>query len=257
MTFTDPTLLLYALLFIAALSAGFVDSIAGGGGLITAPVMLSIGAPPHVALSMGKYMGVFGTSLAGYQYIKKGIIKPNSWKWCAFATLCGSILGALAIISMNANFIRKFIPPLLIFIGIYMLIPKSKNHVALQDRPISKQKQIISGLSLGLYDGFIGPGTGSFWTVLYNKFFNQNFMLSSGIARCMNAISNVGAMMVFIFAGKIAWFMGAIMTVGFMLGSYIGARSAIRYGEKYVKPFFIMVVFILAGRLTYLEYFVH
>ena len=255
MTYSDPTFLLFFILFAAAILAGFVDSIAGGGGLITAPLMLSIGAPPHIALSMGKYMGVFGTSIAALTYIKRKVINPSEWIWCAVMTLVGSLIGALFLLSLDPSFIKKMIPPLLIAIGIYMFIPKSKNKVVSEDQSVSKGKQITSGLGLGFYDGFIGPGTGSFWTVLYNRFFNQDFMVSSGVARLMNSMSNIAALLIFAFAGKVAWFMGSFMVVGFVLGSYIGARSAIKYGEKFIKPLFITLVFIIAGRLTYIEYF--
>lgn len=255
MSYSDPTLLLFVILFFAAILAGFVDSIAGGGGLITAPLMLSIGAPPHIALSTGKYMGVFGTSIAALTYIKRKVIRPKEWIWCAVMTLIGSFLGALFLLSLDPSFIKKMIPPLLIAVGIYMLIPKSKQQTASQDSSVSRPKQILSGLGLGFYDGFIGPGTGSFWTVLYNRIFNQDFMISSGVARLMNSMSNIAALIIFAFAGKVAWFMGAFMVVGFMLGSYVGARSAIKYGEKFIKPLFITLVFIIAGRLTYIEYF--
>lgn len=257
MSYDDPTFILFLVLFLAAILAGFVDSIAGGGGLITAPLMLSIGAPPHVALSMGKYMGVFGTSLAAWAYIKQKVIAPREWIWCAVMTLLGSFIGVFVLLSLDPSFIKKMIPPLLIAVGIYMLIPKSKTQVYEKDHVVSKPKQILSGLGLGFYDGFIGPGTGSFWTVLYNRFFNQDFMVSSGIARLMNTMSNVAAFIIFAIAGKIAWVMGSVMVVGFMLGSYVGARSAIKYGEKFIKPLFITLVFIIAGRLTYLEYFVN
>lgn len=255
MSYSDPTILLFVILFLAAILAGFVDSIAGGGGLITAPLMLSIGAPPHIALSMGKYMGVFGTSIAAWAYIKRKVINPKEWIWCAAMTLLGSFIGALFLLSLDPSFIKKMIPPLLIAIGIYMLIPKSRTFLESEDHTVSKSKQVVSGLGLGFYDGFIGPGTGSFWTVLYNRIFNQDFMISSGVARLMNSMSNIAALVIFAFAGKVAWFMGAFMVVGFMLGSYVGARSAIKYGEKFIKPLFITLVFIIAGRLTYIEYF--
>ncbi|KZX37670.1 TSUP family transporter [Wohlfahrtiimonas chitiniclastica] len=255
MNYYDPSLWLFVILFAAAILAGFVDSIAGGGGLITAPLMLSIGAPPHVALSMGKYMGVFGTSLAAWEYIKRKVIRPKEWIWCALMTLIGSFTGALLLLSLDPSFIKKMIPPLLIAVGIYMLIPKSRKQAQSEDGVVSQPKQIASGLGLGFYDGFIGPGTGSFWTVLYNRIFNQDFLVASGVARLMNSMSNIAALVIFAVAGKVAWFMGAFMVVGFMLGSYIGARSAIRYGEKFIKPLFITLVFIIAGRLTYIEYF--
>lgn len=255
MSYSDPTFILFVILFLAAVLAGFVDSIAGGGGLITAPLMLSVGAPPHIALSMGKYMGVFGTSTAALTYIKRKVIQPKQWIWCTLMTLVGSFIGAIVLLNVNPDFIKKLIPPLLILIGIYMLIPKSNKLITEEDQKVSRTQQILSGLGLGFYDGFIGPGTGSFWTVLCNRFLNQDFMIASGIARLMNTMSNLAALIIFALAGKVAWFMGSFMVIGFTLGSYVGARSAIKYGEKFIKPLFITLVFIIAGRLTYIEYF--
>ncbi len=246
--------LLYAGLMIVALLAGFVDSIAGGGGLITMPSLLSAGIPPHIVLGTNKMVSVCGTFVASLTYIKKKIFTPQLWIACAIATLLGSAMGAMLATLINEAVIRKAVPLIIIGIAVYMLWPKKKVITHQKIGVPNRFKQVISGTVLGGYDGLIGPGTGSFWTLLANTWFRLDLVQASGVARFMNLMSNFSALATFFFLGAVNWRLGLLMGMANMLGGYIGASSAIRYGEKFIRPLFICFVVMIALRLMYIEF---
>ncbi len=160
----DLTIQIYILLFITGLCSGFVDSIAGGGGLIALPVLFSVGLPPDIALGTNKLQGSFGTLSASYNYIKKGVVKVNESLSGILYTLIGAILGTVIIQYMEAGFIKELIPVLLFFVFIYTLFSKNLGHGSSDPRIPRHLFFLLFGLGLGFYDGFFGPGTGSFWT---------------------------------------------------------------------------------------------
>ena len=156
-------LLSYTVFFVAAFLGGFIDAIAGGGGLITLPAIMAMGVPPHLALGTNKLQGVFGSFTATLNFTKKGLI---NYKECFIGivfTFIGALIGATLILFLNANFLKIIIPFLLIAIFIYTLfMPK----IGENDRAAKMNERlfyVIFGLILGFYDGFFGPGAGSFW----------------------------------------------------------------------------------------------
>lgn len=241
-------------LMAISLLAGFVDSIAGGGGLITMPSLLSAGINSHVVLGTNKMLASFGTTAAALTYIRKGLFKPKFWLMAAMATLMGSVLGAVLAKSLSSASLKKIIPLVIIGIAIYMLIPKSRPKYEGNSVPNSA-RQGFAGVIMGAYDGFLGPGTGSFWTLIALDFFKQDMVHAAGVARCMNLVSNIAALVTFFYLGMVDWKLGALLGCANMAGGYIGARSAIKYGEKFIRPLFITFVVLIAGRLAYLEYF--
>ncbi|GBU09807.1 TauE/TSUP family inner membrane protein [Gammaproteobacteria bacterium] len=252
--FAEP--LLHLSLMAIALIAGFVDSIAGGGGLITMPSLLSAGIPPHIVLGTNKLISASGTLIAALTYIRRRLFEPKLWIACALATLIGSCIGAILAKYLDASMIKKGVPIIIIGIAIYMLIPKKQAAHKINNLIPSKTKQVCSGLSLGLYDGLIGPGTGSFWTLLANSLFKQDLVRASGIARFMNLMSNISALATFFYLGMVDWRLGIMMGIANMLGAYIGAKSAIKYGAEFIRPLFIFFVVLIAGRLIYIEYLI-
>jgi uncharacterized membrane protein YfcA len=245
-------------LMAIALIAGFVDSIAGGGGLITMPSLLSAGIlSPHQVLGTNKMISVCGTFVAALTYIRRRLFSPKLWIFCGLATLIGSCIGASLAMLLNASIIKKVVPLVVIGIAIYMLIPKRVRMATERNIIPSKKKQVFAGLGLGAYDGLIGPGTGSFWTILANSLFKQDLVQASGVARCMNLMSNISALITFFYFGSVHWQLGMLMGASNMLGGYIGACSAIKYGEKFIRPLFTLFVVLIAGRLAYIEYWLN
>ena len=243
---------LIVILLGTGLAAGFVDAIAGGGGLLALPVILSLGLPPHVALGSNKLaatMGVFNSTLV---YLRKRIIQPKLWIALMLSALIGGAIGTVTVHFMTFDFLTKAIPVLIIFIALYMAIPKFSNVVGREyDYQPPLSKSIPLGLGLGFYDGIFGPGTGSFYTTFAMMLFKLDLLQASAIARLMNFCSNIAALSVFIYYGTINYQIGLLVGAGYMTGSYIGAHTAIKHGGKIIKPLFLLVVIVLAGKLIY------
>ncbi|MFU8769924.1 MAG: TSUP family transporter [Desulfotignum sp.] len=242
------------ILFVTGLCAGFVDAIAGGGGLIALPVLLAVGLPPAVALGTNKLQGSFGTLSAAVNFVSRGLVDIRQcWIGMGF-TLCGAMLGAVVIQRMDPGFIRHLIPALLLIVFFYTLFSKS-----LGLRPGSPKMgrnlfYVLFGLGLGFYDGFFGPGTGSFWTGALLIFLGLDITGAVGTTRVMNFVSNIVALAVFIIGGNVLWSAGLVMAAGQVIGARAGSSLAIRKGAGFIRPFFLTVVFLTIVRLIYVNY---
>jgi uncharacterized protein len=250
----DLTIQTYVLLFITGLCSGFVDSIAGGGGLIALPILFSVGLPPDIALGTNKLQGSFGTLSASYNYIKKGVVKLDESLTGILFTLFGAILGAVTIQHIEAEFIDGLIPILLFFVFIYTLFSKDLGHTSSNPKMPQHLFFVLFGLGLGFYDGFFGPGTGSFWTAALLIFLGLGMKKASGITRVMNFTSNIVALTIFIIAGKVVYTAGFCMAAGQIVGARAGSSLAIKKGVGFIRPIFLIVVFLTISRLAYISY---
>ncbi len=246
---------IFLLLFIVVVLAGVIDAAAGGAGLITTPALFATGMPAYEVLATAKLLSSFGTGTSAFTFIRRKMLKPKYWIPATVGTIVGAILGALLILSLDASIIKKLLPPLFIAIGIYMLLPKPQSKSIIYNEKVSGKKQLAIGSGLGFYDGFAGPGAGSFWTVIAHAFLKQDLMRSAALARFMNFVSNVAAFVIFYFSGFVNWGIGITLGVAFMLGSYLGAHYAMKLGPKMVKYLLVSISFSMSGYLIYTEYF--
>jgi hypothetical protein len=252
----ELTFQIYLLLFITGLCSGFVDSIAGGGGLIALPVLFSIGLPPDMALGTNKLQGSFGTLSASYNYIRKGVVKVDESLAGILFTLIGACLGAFTIQQMAAGFIEQLVPGLLVCVFLYTLFSKDLGYGSASPKIPQHLFYLVFGLGLGFYDGFFGPGTGSFWTAALLIVLGLDMRKASGITRIMNFTSNIVALAVFILGGKVVYSAGLCMAAGQVIGARAGSSLAIRKGVKFIRPIFLTVVFMTILRLVYVTYFI-
>lgn len=253
MTF-EPTVLKLTILFLTALMAGFVDSIAGGGGLITVPVLLAVGIPPHLALGTNKVQASFGSSTAALRYAHSGLIIKEQIFTGVFFTLIGAALGTLLVQTISANFLGKIIPFILLAIFIYTLLSPNLGH---KERDAKVRKSVfytVAGLVLGFYDGFFGPGTGSLWTIALISFLGYDMKGATATTKITNFTSNIVSLLMFIIAGKILLFPGLIMGVGQVCGAWIGSHLVINKGTRFIRIFFLTVVAVTILRLFQQEY---
>lgn len=250
----DPSM--WAILCAVALAAGFIDAIAGGGGLLTVPALLASGLPPHVALGSNKLAASFGSITASLTYYKKALFSPRFWLVCGFATALGSVTGTLVVDHLSVEFLDTMIPIIVICVAIYSLFSKQLGY-AENDLPADsstlKVKQGVQGLILGFYDGLAGPGAGTFWTASNNVLYKMNLLLNCGLARSMNFISNVVSLAAFIALGHVNFLIGISMGMFLMFGAWLGAHSAIRFGSKLIRPLFNIVVIALALKLILID----
>ncbi|SDI24055.1 hypothetical protein SAMN05216588_113114 [Pseudomonas flavescens] len=249
----DPSTLL--LLVLVAFIAGFIDAIAGGGGLLTIPALLSTGMPPHLVLGTNKLCATFGSGAAGYTFYRRKRFSPDKWRNAIIGTTIGAIGGAVLVHWMPAEWLNQMLPVVVFACGLYLLFGKMPSAPLDADVPIARKRQWPQSLALGFYDGVAGPGTGAFWTVSTLLLYPLDLVRASGVARSMNFISNACALVVFIAMGQVAWILGLCMGGALMGGAFIGARTAIGGGSKFIRPVFILVVLGLTARLVWQHWF--
>lgn len=245
---------LLALLSAVGFIAGFIDAIAGGGGLLTIPTLLATGLPPHIALGTNKLAASFGSFTASLTFYRKRLFDPIFWWRSILFTAIGAIFGTLLVSSINTLWLEKMLPIIVFSIAIYTLFSKQMIHtdgnLPRKDKALHR-KQTSQGLILGFYDGVAGPGTGAFWTVSSSAIYKLNILLSSGLARSTNFVSNFCSLVTFIYLAQVNFMLGISMGIFIMLGSWMGAHSAIKYGNKFIKPIFLTVVIIMSLYLAY------
>ena len=243
-------LVLLALLAVA-FAAGFIDAIAGGGGLLTLPALLTAGLPPHLVLGTNKLCATFGAATASFTFYRRKLFDPRQWRHALIATAVGAALGAVLANLIPAQWLNQMLPVIVFLCGIYVLfghMPTTPNDNTVS---ISTKRQWPQGLGLGFYDGIAGPGTGAFWTISSMLLYPLDLLRASGVARTMNFVSNATALSVFIINGQVAWVLGLGMGMALMAGAYLGARTAIQGGAKFIRPIFILVVLALSLRLAW------
>ncbi|MFH1152907.1 MAG: TSUP family transporter [Pseudomonadota bacterium] len=253
MNFEVLSLSAYCLLFLTGFCAGFVDSIAGGGGLISLPALLFAGLPPQVALGTNKFQGTFGALSAALNFIQKGQVslkEPRTWAGIGL-TFLGALSGAWAIQRLDPSIIRHLIPVMLFMVFVYTLVSGNLGLTEQKAKLPSTLFYLVFGLGLGFYDGFFGPGTGSFWTAAYMVFMGFSMTRAAGHTRIMNFASNIVALIVFIIGGKVVFSVGLCMAAGQILGARAGSGLAIKRGARFIRPVFMTVVFLTLLRLVY------
>jgi uncharacterized protein len=244
----------FPLLFATGLTAGFVDSIAGGGGLITIPVLLGFGLEPAVALGTNKLQATFGSGSAAAHYAAAKAVSLTECSRGFVYTLIGAAFGAVAVQRIDPAFLRLVIPILLIVVAVYVLC---KPKLGTDDRQPRMQRgwfDLLFGLGLGFYDGFFGPGTGTFWAMAYVLVLGFNLTRATAYTKVMNFASNISSLILFLAGGKIVFAIGLTMGVGQLIGARIGSRMVLARGTSFIRPVFLLVVILLTLKLLYNSY---
>lgn len=243
------------LLFVTGLVAGFVDSIAGGGGLITLPVMLSLGGDPQSALGTNKLQATFGSGSAAWHYSRAGAVDLNDcWRGCLW-TFVGAIVGTLGVRQIGPNTLKVIIPLLLIAVAVYSLRHPRLGETETRARLPRHRFDLCFGLLLGFYDGFFGPGTGTFWTMAFVLTLGFNLTRATAATKAMNFSSNLCSVLIFAGAGQVNYLAGSVMGVGQLLGARFGSRMVLQRGARFIRPVFITVVLIITTKLLWETYF--
>ncbi|MBI5381460.1 MAG: TSUP family transporter [Opitutae bacterium] len=256
MLLTLPTLSYWAypLLFVAGGVAGLVDAMAGGGGLITVPVLLNLGLPAPLALGTNKLQASFGSVSAAMHYAQGRVVDLRECGLGIVCTAVGALAGSGCVQLLDAQALGKLIPWLLAAIVIYMVVrPKVGQH----ERPARMERRaffVLFGLGLGFYDGFFGPGTGSFWTIALILLLGQDFLRATGYTKVMNATSNLTALAFFALNGQLVLDAGLTMAAGQFLGARIGAKLVMQRGSRFVQPVFFTMVVLVIARLLWVNY---
>ena len=241
----------YPLLFAAGFSAGLVDSIAGGGGIISLPVLLNLGLPPQLALGTNKFQSSFGSVAASWQYARRGLVALRDCRVGILFTLAGASLGALSVQHVASPVLGKVIPLLLALIVAYLIF---QPQIGLHDGPPrigATAFFAVFGFGLGFYDGFFGPGVGSFWAIAFVLLRGHNLTRATAHTKVMNATSNLVSLAMFAGAGLVHLGAGVVMAAGQVIGARLGAGLVVRRGSRFVRPAFLVMATLTIARLLW------
>ena len=245
----DPLVLLA--LGAVGMLAGFVDAIAGGGGLVALPALLSVGMPPVAALATNKLQSVIGTAMAASTYWRRGFVKLRALLPSMALTFAGALLGAFTVKGIDTSLLALVVPVALIAIATYFAFAPRLTDADSHARLRFPRWVPVMGFAIGYYDGIFGPGTGSFLTMGFVTLFGLGLTRAAGHTKILNLMSNLGALALFLPSGDVVWPVALVMALGQIVGGYLGARTGIRFGARLIRPLIIVVSVILALRLIF------
>ena len=234
--------------------AGLIDSIAGGGGLISLPAFLIAGVPPHMALGTNKMSSVLGTSLATWRFAKNGYIQLKKVIWFIVAALIGSAIGANLTLHVSERIVEYMMIGVLPVVAFYVLRNKKMGDDTLA-HTIPEKKSFLIALAaafvIGVYDGFYGPGTGTFLILILTGAARYTMKEAAGTTKAINLSSNVAAIITFIINGKVIYPLGLAAGLCSILGNYIGSGMVMTNGQKIVRPLVLVVLTILFVKIIF------
>ncbi len=246
----EPSMEVLSFLFVAACIAGFLDTLAGGGGLISLPALILSGIPPIAALATNKLQGATGTATATFVMLRKRKVSWGNVKFLMLFAFIGSLVGTIIIQCIDAGILRGLIPLVLLFIVVYFLF--SPGSLSTRSTPkISRsnyQKFVVP--VIGCYDGMFGPGTGSFFALSGVSLRGYGLIEATAIAKTLNFSTNFAALSIFLLAGKVVWSAGIVMMLGQFIGAWGGSHCLFTIDPKYLR--IVVVVMCLVMLIKYL-----
>lgn len=246
---------LLILLFLIAALAGFIDSIAGGGGLLTVPALLAVGLPPASALATNKLQSCGGSFSASLYFIRQHMVDLKQQKWAIVFAFVGSAIGTLFVMGIQTDFLKLLLPILTISVGLYFLLSPTIGENDRNSRLSLIQFALIPAFGIGFYDGFFGPGAGSFYALAYITLAGFNLTKATAHTKVLNFTSNLASLLFFIIGGEVIWSIGLVMLVGQFIGARLGAKMIIAKGRKLIRPMLITVSTLMSIKLIYENFF--
>jgi hypothetical protein len=236
-----------------ALLAGMIDAIAGGGGLLALPALLWAGLPPLQALATNKLQGSFGTMTSSYRFVRNGEIDLGRLRVPILLTFVGSVSGTLAVQRLGSELLEQIVPVLLVAFALYFLFSPRVGDEDAQHRISHGLFGLLIGFSVGFYDGFFGPGTGSFFAVAFVMLLGYNLRRATAGTKVLNFTSNIASLLFFAMAGQVVWQVGLPMGLAQMAGAWIGSHLVIRHGTRLIRPLLVLVSLAISLRLLLSE----
>ncbi|MBX2847348.1 MAG: TSUP family transporter [Acidiferrobacterales bacterium] len=242
----DISLGLLCLLLAAAMLAGFIDTLVGGGGLITIPALLMSGVPPIAALGTNKLQAVVGSGTASYMMFSRQRVVFTKVKKVMLIAFIGSILGSIIIQFLDAQLLRVIIPIVITAIALYFLFAPTKSLAQKSRKRLSEKvyrNTVVPGI--GFYDGMFGPATGSFFVLADVALRGAEIIDATARAKTLNFATNIASLLIFIAAGKVLWLVGGVMMLGQFIGANIGARCLLRINPNALRYLLVAMCFLM------------
>lgn len=247
----ELSLQILAILFVVACIAGFIDAIAGGGGLITIPALLMAGLPPAMALGTNKLQSCGGSFSASLYFLRQKAVNLKEIWLLILMTFIGAVLGTILIQLVDSSLIKRAIPFLVLAIGLYFLLTPSLGEEDRQKRISYSVFAFTAGFGIGFYDGFFGPGTGSMFSLAFVTLLGFNLAKATAHAKVLNFTSNIASLIFFLIGGKVIWSVGLVMMVGQFIGGNLGAKMVLTKGKMLIRPMVVMMSFIMTAKMAY------
>jgi len=242
------------ILFALALIAGLVDAIAGGGGLITMPALLWAGLGPVEALATNKAQGVFGTATSTANFVHKGAIDLHRAAFSVACTFVGAASGTLLVRHLGGELLAWLVPILLIAFALYFMFSPRVSDLDSHRRLNEGAFALLVGTLVGFYDGFFGPGAGTFFTMGYVALLGYNLRKATAHTKLLNFTSNLAALLFFLPGGHIVWAYGLAMAAGQLVGAWTGSHLVLRHGTGLVRPVLVTASLAVSAKLLLDQY---
>lgn len=237
-----------AFLMMAAFMAGLIDSMAGGGGLITLPALMAAGVPPVGAVATNKLQSSLGTFGACVAYARAGHMDLKTYRWPVVAAFMGSVGGAWLVQRVSPSLLAGLMPALLIAIAAYFTFSPKVSELDRHQRVGMGLLGLLIG-GIGFYDGFFGPGAGAFYTTIFLALGGLSLLRATAQTKAANFASNLAGLLTMMAGGHVLWIAGLAMAVGNIIGAQIGARLAMRFGSKLIRPLLIVMSLALTAKM--------
>lgn len=240
----------YPALTAIAVFTGFIDAIAGGGGLVMMPALLFCGLSPLEALGTNKLQSMFGTGTALSNFWRSGLVEWRRNRLSVLLVFVGAVGGALVVQSIASSLLNLVIPMLLVAAALYVLMSPRMTDDDAHHRVSSAGYAPLGG-AIGFYDGFFGPGTGTFFTTSLVAMRGYGLTKATALTKLFNFTSNVASVILFAVGGHMLWLLGLCMAAGAMLGAWLGSHTALRFGAKLIRPLLVAISLAMTARLLW------
>ncbi|SUT90925.1 TSUP family transporter [Actinobacillus lignieresii] len=240
-----------AMLFTIATIAGFIDAIAGGGGLLTIPALLSAGIPPTMALGTNKLQACGGSFSASLYFVRQKAVNLRQISLLILLTFIGAACGTIFVQMIDVNSLKMLLPFLVLIIGVYFLFSPTVGDEDRKQRISFPLFAFSAATGIGFYDGMFGPATGSFFTLAFILLLGFNLPKAVAHAKVLNFTSNFASLIFFMLGGAILWKIGFIMMIGQFIGGTLGARMVVTKGKKLVRPMLVTMSFLIVIKMLY------
>ncbi|MDB2385977.1 TSUP family transporter [Shewanella sp.] len=250
----ELTFEIITLLFFVAMLAGFIDAIAGGGGLLTIPALMWAGLPPTLALATNKLQACGGSFFASVYFVRKGLVRLADLKLSIASAFIGAALGTIAVQMLDSALLEVALPFLILAIGGYFLFSKKISEDDKHQLLSPSLFAFTAALAIGFYDGFFGPGTGSFFALAFVSLAGFGLAKATAHAKVLNFSTNIASLFFFAIGGKVLWGLGAVMLLGQAIGATLGSRLVVSKGTKIIKPLVVLMSIVMSAKLLLAQY---